>query len=55
MMTLLDVYHTWKVLPMSPYMCYLCPHTPVTYVPSLYRWRKARMGVIKKTVVKLKN
>jgi len=24
MMTFLDVYHTWNVLPMSPYMCYLC-------------------------------
>ena len=26
-MTLLDVYHTWKVLPMSSYMCYLCPQS----------------------------
>lgn len=27
MMTFLDVYHTWKVLPMSPYTCYLCPQS----------------------------
>ena len=26
-MTLLDVYHTWNVLPMSSYMCYLCPQS----------------------------